>query len=74
MDSGDDNALFIVDSILKFRWIVTISYRLNLSLLVVETQNGVLQLIVQYTTVCHHKYRLEHLLILIIMQRRQTIG
>ena len=74
MNGRDNDALLVVDGILQFRRVIAIRNRLYLSLFMVEAKNGVLQLIVQYATVCHHKYRLEHLLVFIIMQRRQSIG
>ena len=33
-----------------------------------------MQLIVQNSAVCHHKHRLEHLLVFLIMQRCQSVG
>ena len=69
MNRRDNDALLVVDGILQFRRVVTICDGLNLSQLMVEAQDGVLQLIIQYSSIRHHKHRLEHLLVFLIMQR-----
>ena len=67
MDGRDDDAFLVVDGILQFRWVVAVCDGFYLSQLMVEAQDSVLQLIVQNSSISHHKHRLEHLFIFLIM-------
>ena len=74
MNGRDDDALLIVDGILQFRRVITISNGFYLPHLMVKAKNSILQLIVQDSAVSHHKHRLEHLFVFQIMQWRKPVG
>lgn len=42
-------------------------------MLVFELINGVLELLIQYATICHYDYRIENLFVGLVVQRRQTV-
>ena len=74
MNRRDNDALLVVDGILQFRRVVIVGDSLYLSQLMIKAQDGVLQLIIQYPSIRHHKHRLEHLFVFHVMQRCQPIG